>query len=212
MKDTFLIHRKHKAAFDKLSDMKDKGRLIDAILDYCFGDGNNNVSDNPTLDMAFTMIKNDIDENTRHYNDVCEKRAEAGRKHSGNQYTRKAEQMEQLFQIGTNGTNGTDNDNENDNDNDILINENEKEKSDKKKSSSKKFVEPTLDEIKAYIEEKSLEVDAEQFLDHYDANGWKAGRTPMKDWKATLRNWHRRRNEYGFHSIQKPDNQPKFTY
>ena len=59
---------------------------------------------------------------------------------------------------------------------------------------NKKFAKPTLDEIKAYIEEKSLEVDAEQFLDHYDANGWKAGRTPMKDWKATLRNWHRINN------------------
>lgn len=54
-----------------------------------------------------------------------------------------------------------------------------------------RFVKPSLDELKAYNEEKQLNVDCERFMDYYEANGWKAGRNPMKDWKAAMRNWAR---------------------
>jgi len=64
-----------------------------------------------------------------------------------------------------------------------------KEKINKKE---KKFTKPTLEELKAYIQEKNLNVDAESFIDYYDGNGWKVGRNQMKDWKATVRNWSRR--------------------
>ena len=26
-------------------------------------------------------------------------------------------------------------------------------------------------------------------MDFYDANGWKVGKKPMKDWKAAVRTW-----------------------
>lgn len=32
---------------------------------------------------------------------------------------------------------------------------------------------------------------AQEFMDYYDSNGWKVGRNPMKDWKATARRWVR---------------------
>ena len=34
-------------------------------------------------------------------------------------------------------------------------------------------------------------MDPERWYDYYKANGWKVGRTPMKDWKASVRNWER---------------------
>ena len=60
----------------------------------------------------------------------------------------------------------------------------------------KRFVKPTLDQIRDYIAEKGLHVDAEHFFDHYESNGWKVGRTAMKDWKATLRNWGRKEGKF----------------
>lgn len=33
--------------------------------------------------------------------------------------------------------------------------------------------------------------DAERFCDYYASRGWKVGKAPMKDWKATVRNWLR---------------------
>ena len=60
---------------------------------------------------------------------------------------------------------------------------------------SKRFTRPTLDEIRSYCAENGLAVNAERFMDYYDANGWKVGRNPMKDWKATCRNWAKRDKE-----------------
>lgn len=59
-----------------------------------------------------------------------------------------------------------------------------------------RFVAPTLQEIKDYILDNSLSVDAEneaeKAFDYYTSKGWKVGNTPMKDWKAAIRNWCRR--------------------
>lgn len=55
----------------------------------------------------------------------------------------------------------------------------------------KRFKKPTLEEVKAYCQERGNNVDAEHFIDHYESNGWKVGKNPMKDWKATVRNWER---------------------
>lgn len=59
------------------------------------------------------------------------------------------------------------------------------------KESVARFQKPTMEEIQTYIREKGLKVDADRFMDYYDSNGWKVGKNPMKDWKATLRNWSR---------------------
>lgn len=50
---------------------------------------------------------------------------------------------------------------------------------------------PTLDEVKAYCNERGNSVDPERFIDYYTANGWKVGKNPMKDWKAAVRTWER---------------------
>ena len=57
------------------------------------------------------------------------------------------------------------------------------------------FNKPTVDEIKSYCQEHNISIDANEFFDHYEANGWTIGKSPMKDWKATLRGWDRRRKE-----------------
>lgn len=55
-----------------------------------------------------------------------------------------------------------------------------------------KFQKPTLKEITAYCLACQIQVDAQKFYDHYESNGWRVGRNPMKDWHAALRNWWRR--------------------
>ena len=51
------------------------------------------------------------------------------------------------------------------------------------------FVPPTLEEVKTYFAVNCLRGSASKFYDYYEANGWKVGRNPMKDWKAAVRNW-----------------------
>lgn len=54
-----------------------------------------------------------------------------------------------------------------------------------------RFVPPTLDEVRAYCRERQSTIDPERFMDYYQANGWKVGRNPMRDWKAAVRKWEK---------------------
>ena len=56
------------------------------------------------------------------------------------------------------------------------------------------FKKPSVEEISSYCQERNNNINPEQFYDYYEANGWKINRSPMKDWKATVRNWER--NEF----------------
>lgn len=58
-------------------------------------------------------------------------------------------------------------------------------------SAAKRFTPPTVDEVKAYCDERGNSVDPERFVDFYASKGWMVGKTKMKDWKATVRNWER---------------------
>lgn len=57
------------------------------------------------------------------------------------------------------------------------------------------FVKPLKSEISNYITEQNLKVEPDNFFDYYESNGWKVGKVPMKDWKATLRNWDRKNKQ-----------------
>lgn len=65
------------------------------------------------------------------------------------------------------------------------------EKDNKRSAQNKRFVPPTVDEVRAYCEERSNNVDAESFVDYYASTGWMVGKKPMKDWKAAVRTWER---------------------
>lgn len=56
----------------------------------------------------------------------------------------------------------------------------------------KRFIKPTLEEVQAYCKERNNNVDAQKWFDYYTANGWKVGKNPMKDWKASVRTWERK--------------------
>ena len=62
---------------------------------------------------------------------------------------------------------------------------------------SNRFRKPTIDEIVAYCSENDFKLDAHRFYDYYESNGWRVGKTPMKDWQAAIRNWVRNeQNKY----------------
>lgn len=51
------------------------------------------------------------------------------------------------------------------------------------------FIKPTEDEVRQYCKERKNSIDPKAFIDHYEANNWKRGKTPIKDWKACVRTW-----------------------
>ena len=61
-----------------------------------------------------------------------------------------------------------------------------------KKSKTKIFKPPTVEEVKAYCMERKNGIDPDYFVDYYQRDNWimKNGRK-MSDWKAAVRTWER---------------------
>ncbi|MCK5018376.1 MAG: hypothetical protein KAS32_15060, partial [Candidatus Peribacteraceae bacterium] len=65
---------------------------------------------------------------------------------------------------------------------------NKKDKNVKKK---KRFIPPTFDELKEHLKTKNIFNDdlINNFINHYEGNGWKIGHNKMVSWKHTISNW-----------------------
>lgn len=90
--------------------------------------------------------------------------------------------------------------------------EQEKEQEQNKRhKGSKRFAAPTADQVREYCLENGYSVDPERFVNHYTSNGWKVGgKTPMKDWRAAVRNWEQRDKD-GNKKAQKNYEQRRIT-
>ena len=75
------------------------------------------------------------------------------------------------------------------------------------KKTAKRFTPPTLDEVKAYCQERKNQIDPETFVDFYESKGWMVGKDKMKDWKAAIRTWEKRSKQEA--SQNKPKNEDK---
>lgn len=94
-KKSFILYNDQKEVIDELND-EQAGKLFKAIYEY-------NVNQKETLTgilkLVFIPFKTSFDRDEEKWEEIIEKRSEAGKKHTGNQYTRKKEK-----EIGTNGT------------------------------------------------------------------------------------------------------------
>lgn len=111
MIESFVLFTEQKEILNKLSD-EQAGKIFKAIFEYATnGEIPKDIKDDLVLDIVFTTLKQTIDRNQEKWQEIKQKRSEAGKKHKGNQYTNNGtdknemEQMEQMEQNGTNGTN-----------------------------------------------------------------------------------------------------------
>lgn len=124
---------------------------------------------------------------------IAKKRSEAG-KSSGKQNN---EQTEIKTESNANQTSHqTDEQSESKTEGHLLKSESESEKKSKgKKNPGVRFAPPTPEDVAAYAAEKGIDIDPHRFVDYYASKGWKVGYSPMRDWKAAVRNWARRDSE-----------------
>ena len=60
------------------------------------------------------------------------------------------------------------------------------------------FVKPTIEEVHLGAAKIGLsELETAKFFSHYEANGWRVGKNPMKNWSHALSGWKMRSQEYG---------------
>lgn len=66
------------------------------------------------------------------------------------------------------------------------------------KPKAKRFVKPNRTEVSEEFFRKGsphCNDDADAFLNHYESNGWKVGKNPMKNWKAAIAQWVKRNED-----------------
>ena len=61
-------------------------------------------------------------------------------------------------------------------------------------SGGRRFVPPSVDDVRAYCQERGNSVDPEAFVDFYASKGWLVGKAKMKDWRAAVRTWEKSRH------------------
>lgn len=191
-KKSFVLFLDLKETIDSLSDSQ-AGKLFKGIFHY---QKTGEVNLKGTLKTLFLNIKNTLDRNDQKWEDIKKKRSEAGKKHTGNQYTRqKMEQMEQ------NGTNGTVSVSENVN---VNVSVSEKEKKKEKKDGTKMFLTlpdvatalpptPSLLDIQSYgLKLGASQEYCEKFYNYYESIGWVNGNgIEIKNWKLVFSNWYK---------------------
>ena len=184
------------------------GILIKALLRY--GQSGERInSDDEAVTMAFSFISSQIDRDHKKWESACEKRS----KYMKERWERSKSTIVDYSRPSVTVTDTvTDTDTDTVTGNNTLksiINKNNIESVGGKippTAPSKKFKKPTLEEVQAYCKERKSSISAEYFYDYYESNGWKVGKNPMKDWKATVRRWELREQ-----SNSKNSQQPELT-
>ena len=181
---SFVLYGDFAQHFALLTD-SEIGLLFRSVFDYVNTDA---IPQNlpPAVAMAFSVLRVQIDRDKEKYTEVCKKRAQAG-KIGGQQRAANARQAQanQAFVSKSKQTqaNQADTDSDTVTDTDIKL--------DGKADKQKRFTPPSVDEVRAYCEQRHNGIDPEYFVAFYVRNGWRVGRNPMKDWKAAIITWEK---------------------
>lgn len=218
-KKGFILYYDWEEYFDALESTEEVGELILAL--FAFAKRGEVEQFTGALKMAFTMMTRTIARDSEKWEQECKNRSEAARKRWDKEKSKVlynsipgSTDYNTLYNSIPGSTSYADNSNQIiDNSNQIIDNNIKKGVSNEtppsKKSASKKFVKPKVEEIVEYIKEKEYGINAQQFYDFYESKGWKVGNTPMKDWKAAVRNWEQRRKERGIQPQTPPKSEPQ---
>lgn len=206
MRDSFILYTRYMEQI-KLLNNEQRGILLTAIYSYVM------ETDLPDMDgmteMAFSFIRFQLEKDAAKYNEVCQKRREAGRaggiakanaileKQNVANLANATFEKQNIANAGKKKqtvANLADSDNDNEYENDI------KEKINKKEN----FKPPTMEEVRAYCVDRGNDIDAQSFVDFYESKGWMIGKNKMKDWKACVRTWERNGTKTRQESTAKP--------
>ena len=168
-KKSFILYCDQQGLFNKLPD-EIAGKLIKHIFAYV--NDEDPIASDLLLEIAFEPIKLQLKRDLRKYDDYIDKQRLNGAKGGRPSKPTETQITQPFFQEPKKADNV--NGNENDNDN---------------ATNKKGFVKPTIEQLKEYMSEQGMNDIAENWLNHYEANGWMVGKNKMKDWKASVRTW-----------------------
>lgn len=170
------LYHSYLKSVEPLNDAE-RGRLFTACLTYSMTGAEPDLRGNERF--VWPTIREQIDRDTKKYSDFCKKQQENIRK-----------RWDTTVYDGTSGIpDDTKHTKEKEKEKENILSSPNVEDSIARTPARKRFTPPTLAEVTAYCRERQNAVDPQRFIDYYTANGWKAGKNSMKDWKAAVRTW-----------------------
>jgi hypothetical protein len=187
-REYFCAYYSYLSSLDVLNDAE-VGRLFRALLIYSESGAVPELRGNERF--IFPMMKDQIDRDAEKYQAFCVKQSEVGKKGG----RPKKEENPTLFEESQKTQPFFEKPKK--------AKEKEKEKENIKERTTnvvpkKIFSKPSVSEVEQYCRERGNGIDAETFVDYYEARGWLFnGKQQMKDWKAAVRTWERNRQDTG---------------
>ena len=155
-----------------------KGDLLDALIDGAY------QGDDQLVRMAYNIFDAAIQRTNEKYQEIREKNRENARKR-WEKIKEKADAYDRIRSDTTASEPMRDDATQTKTETQAQA---QAETHDRKKRNI--FIPPTVEEVSAYCQERGNTINAEQFVNYYEARGWelKPGQK-MKDWKASVRTW-----------------------
>lgn len=204
--DTYIFYRSFHEALSEL-DIKEYGKLMYAINEYALNQNEEKVNALSGTTKAFwTLIKPQIDANLRR-REIGSKNAEYGK--LGGRPRKEKTPMGLLEKTPMGFSTETPNININNN-----VNKNVKENLNKKdnvnvngKTDTNTDTDtntiPTLNDVREYIQNENLSVEAEKFYTYYQARNWQN----VTNWRLALLKWNE--NQINFQKTEKKSSSKK---
>jgi hypothetical protein len=168
-KKSFILYTDQSGVFNQLPD-EIAGKLIKHIFAYV--NDENPISEHLIINIAFEPIKQSLKRDLKRYEEYVDKQSVNGAKGGRPKKPIETQITQPFFDKPKKADSVSVSDSVNDNEINNLKN--------------KKFIKPTIEEIKKQFPE----MNAENFYYYYESVGWMRGKTAVKDWKATARNWN----------------------
>ena len=190
---SFVLYTEYEQAFSEL-EPEEQGALIMAIFSYVRTGEVAPLSGGAA--MAFLFIRGQLDRDREKYDEIREKRAEAGRKGGKQTQANRANAYKPKQTRAKQAENG--NVYAFDNDSDTVYGDGDADKRSGSPIGVAGWIPPTIAEIKVFCGEQGLTVDAAKFVEYYTRRDWLlGGGEPMTDWRTAVVGWAKR--ERGSH-------------
>lgn len=185
-KEYFKVFHSYLKSIEPLNDAE-RGRLFTAMLEYSITGVEPKLGGNERF--IFPTMKANLDREIESYRNTVEANRENGKKGGRPSKPKESEKTHSVFEKPKESEKSQDKDK--DKDKDIYPPKSPQ-------GETTKFHPPSVEEVRAYCQERKNGIDPQSFVDHYSARGWKYnGNVSMKDWKAAVRTWEKNRREGG---------------
>lgn len=185
-KEYFKVFHSYLKSIEPLNDAE-RGRLFTAMLEYSITGVEPKLGGNERF--IFPTMKANLDREIESYRNTVEANRENGKKGGRPSKPKESEKTHSLFEKPNESEKSQDKDK--DKDKDIYPPKSPQ-------GGTTKFHPPSVEEVRAYCQERRNGIDPQSFVDHYSARGWKYnGNVAMKDWRAAVRTWEKNRRESG---------------